>query len=83
MGEVPLHTPVESLRATPCTVHIAVHAGTLSGGCAVQRNVVFGMYRGTSPIRTRTTLRPYRRPMPRVLGGAKGGGRCLVGEVPL
>ena len=26
-------------------------------------------YRGTSLTRNRTTLRPYRRPMPRVLGG--------------
>ena len=27
-------------------------------------------YRGTSLIRKRTTLGPYRRPMPRVLGGS-------------
>ena len=27
-------------------------------------------YRGTSPIRKRTLLGPYRRPMPRVLGGS-------------
>ena len=28
-------------------------------------------------------LGPYRRPMPRVLGGSEGGGRFLMGEVPL
>ena len=27
-------------------------------------------YRGTSPIRKQTSLRTYRRPMPRVLGGS-------------
>ena len=27
-------------------------------------------YRGTSPIRKRTPLRPYRRLLPRVLGGS-------------
>ena len=26
---------------------------------------------------------PYRRPMPRVLGWSQGGGRFLMGEVPL
>jgi len=28
-------------------------------------------------------LGPFRRPMPRVLGGAYGGGRVFMGEVPL
>ena len=40
-------------------------------------------YRGTSLIRKRTPLGPYRRPMPKVLGGSQGGGRFLMGEVPL
>ena len=40
-------------------------------------------YRDTSLIRERTSLGPYRRPMPRVLGGSLGGGRFLVGEVHL
>ena len=26
---------------------------------------------------------PYRRPIPRVLGGSKGGGRFLISEAPL
>jgi hypothetical protein len=30
----------------------------------------FRVYRGTLPIRKRTTQGPYRRPMPRVLGGS-------------
>ena len=33
--------------------------------------------------RTRTLLGPYRRPMPRVLGGSLGDGHFLIGEVPL
>ena len=28
-------------------------------------------------------LGPYRRPLPRVAGGTWGGGRFLMGEVPL
>ena len=40
-------------------------------------------YRGTSFTGKRTSLGPYRRPMPRVLGGSWGGGRFLMGEVPL
>ena len=40
-------------------------------------------HRGTSLIRTRNPLGPYRRPMPRALGGSQGGGRFLMGEVPL
>jgi len=39
--------------------------------------------RGTSPIRKRAPLGPYRRPMPRVAGGSKGSRRFIVGEVPL
>ena len=44
---------------------------------AVQR------YRGTSLIRKRTSPGPYRRPMPRFLGGSYEAGRFLMGEVPL
>ena len=40
-------------------------------------------YRGTSLTRKRSPLGPYRRPMPRVLGGSKWGGRFIVGEVPV
>ena len=41
------------------------------------------VYRGTSLIRNRTPLGPYRRPMLRVLGGSEGDGCFLMGEVPL
>jgi hypothetical protein len=41
------------------------------------------MYRGTSLIRKRTPLGPYRRKIPRVLGGSYGGGRFLMSEVLL
>ena len=40
-------------------------------------------YRGTSLTRERPHPGPYRRPMPRVLGGSYVGGRFLMGEVPL
>ena len=44
---------------------------------------IFG-YMGTSLTRKRPPpLGPYHRPMPRVLGGSKGVGRFLMGEVPL
>jgi hypothetical protein len=39
--------------------------------------------RGTSLIRKRTPLGPYRRPMSRDLGGSWGGERFLMSEVPL
>ena len=41
------------------------------------------LYRGTSITGKRTPLGPYRRPIPRVLGGFKCGQRFLMGEVLL
>ena len=41
------------------------------------------MYRDTLLIKQLTPLGPYRRPVPSVLGGCVGGGRFLMGEVPL
>ena len=38
---------------------------------------------GTSLMRNRIPLGPYRRPMPRVLGGSLGGERFLMSEGPL
>ena len=43
----------------------------------------YELYRGTSLTRKRTSLEPYRRPMPRVLGGSWRGGHFLMGKVPL
>jgi hypothetical protein len=37
-----------------------------------------GQYGGTSLIRKRTPLEPYRRPMPWVLGGSWGGGGVFL-----
>ena len=45
--------------------------------------LVESRHRGTSRIRKRTLLGPYRRLMPRAKGGSKGGGRILMGEIPL
>jgi len=41
------------------------------------------VYRGYPLPRNRTPLGPYRRHMPRVLGGSWGGRCFLLGEVPL
>ena len=38
---------------------------------------------GVLHTRKRTPLGPYLRPVPRVLWGFQGGGRFLMGEVPL
>ena len=40
-------------------------------------------HRVTSLIRNHLPLGPYHRPMPRVLGWSKGGGRFLMSDVPL
>ena len=39
-------------------------------GTLLPENSLLQGYRGTSLIRKRIPLRPYRRPMPRVLGGS-------------
>ena len=57
--------------------------GQPSTARVLKTNRFWSMYRGTSLIRKRTPLGLYRRPMPRVLGGFWGGGRFLMGEVPL
>ena len=41
------------------------------------------LHRWTSLIRKRLPLGPYSRPEPRALRRSKGGGRFLMGEVPL
>ena len=51
--------------------------------CALFDSREMGIYRGTSLIRNCPPVGPYRRPMPRVLGGSWVGGRCLMGEAPL
>jgi hypothetical protein len=43
----------------------------------------FSGYRGTSIMRIRTALGPYRRPMPSILRGSWGDGCFLMGGVPL
>ena len=40
-------------------------------------------HRATSLMRKRIPLGPYRKPVPRVIGGSQGVGRFLMGEVPL
>ena len=54
-----------------------------TGRVAGPQGLCLFTYRGTSPIRKRLPLGPYRRPVPRVLGGSVGDGRSLMGEVPL
>ena len=45
--------------------------------------IISERYRGTSLIRNRNPLGPYRRTMPGVVGGSQEGGRFLMSEVPL
>ena len=68
----PIQNPEEILRG-------GLHAPSVTdpAGTAVSA------YRGASLIRKCTPLGPYRRPMPRLLGGSYGGGCFLMGEVPL
>ena len=77
MSEAPLYSHVLSRRhythATPLGAHM-----TTEGPVCVNIE-----YRGTSPTRKRTLLGPYRRPILRFLRGSQGGGRFLMGEVPL
>ena len=52
-------------------------------GKALGARACAGGYSGTSLIRQRTPLGPYRRPTPRVLGESYVGERFLMGEVAL
>ena len=60
----------------------AFGSGTICFGVRVQ-GLGLTVYRGTPLKRKRSPLGPYRRPVPRVLGGSQGGGRFLMSEVPL
>jgi hypothetical protein len=57
-----------------------MHQVMTAGGSNLEDTPV---HRCTSLTIKRIPLRPYRRPMPRVLGGSKGGGRFLLGKVAL
>jgi len=63
-----LYHPTLGLRVSVPTKR----RGLVCATCACLRNG--GGYRGTSLTRKRTPLRPYRRPIPRVLGGPRGMG---------
>ena len=58
---------------------------TLANGMSspIASSVLDFEYRGNPLTRKRSPLGPYRRPMPRVLGGSSGGGRFLMGGIPL
>ena len=49
----------------------------------VSRRTMQVIYRGTSLIRNHPILGPYSRPRPRFLRLPGGGGRFVMGEVPL
>ena len=69
------------LRGVPCN-RLRDFPARPPPSSSIEKFQVLG-YRGTSLIRKRTLLGPYRRPMPRVLGESWWGGRFLMGEVPL
>ena len=62
-------------------IEVHLYMGRFSGKSKVGWSRSPG--RGTSLTGKCTTLGPYCRPMPRVLGGSYGGGRFFMGEVPL
>ena len=75
MSEV--HAPMHPSTCTPVLVtHATGDASRVTCPWVLQ-------YRSTSLIRKRPPLGPYRRPIPRVIWGSQGGGRFLMGEVPL
>ena len=53
------------------------HRGCVSAGPNKSSRT---LYRGTSRIRKRTPLEPYRRPMPRVIGGSYGSWAVSYGR---
>ena len=62
---------------------VSYERGTPVGGRRLWLPGMHLPYRGTSLVRKRNPLGPYRGPLPRVLGGSWKGGRFLMGEVPL
>ena len=72
----------------PLHMHWGTHRErvTLAGThrrCSYEDKSRCSPHRATSLMRKRIPLGPYRRPVPRVIGGSWGGGRFLVGEVAL
>ena len=65
---------VSFISSNPCTFRVTP---------VLKHSLGRGAYRGTSLARKRTPQGPYRRPVPRVPRGSKGGGRFHMGEVPL
>ena len=75
MGEVPLYLTLQGTGAcdwdtTGGVVESSHHLSVLRWIKARART---RMYRGTSLMKTSTLLGPYRRPMPRFLGGVLAG----------
>ena len=72
-------TPAVSLLAEPCNTHVIKHTYTQPTGPPIQAQPAQGyLAHKKSP-----PLGPYRKPMPRVLGGSYGRGRSFMSEVPL
>ena len=63
--------------------HFPSGGGDSSSGRERDREAATNKYRGTSLTKKRNPLGPYRRPMPRDLGGSYGDGRFLMSEVAL
>ena len=79
------HNRLRALRATrPHTVGYIGGCDQEQGGieCPAHRSRGRNL-QGNLAYKKPPPPGPYRRPMPRVLGGSWGGGRFLMGEVPL
>ena len=75
MSEVPLYPVDRCNRRVPPSFYMSA-ALTFDG-------LGIALYRNTSSIRNRLPIGPYSSATPRVLGISGGGGRFLLGEVPL
>ena len=78
----PVRTFSRIAAGSPCRTLLPAlpTAERLRGKCARDLE---DRYRGTPLARKGIPVGPYPRPMPMVLGGSQGSGRCFMGEVPL
>ena len=88
MGEAPLHVSHSILTQNPSsgpgiTFDPPQALGSMHALRKERRIGYWSPYRGTSLMRKCTSLGPYLRPTPRVLGGFLGGGCFVMGEVAL
>jgi hypothetical protein len=80
-----LHGPYIKARRHKRSVRsvISFHVKTAPSSVGVRSLLGPKTWTKGSPTRKRPPLGPYRKPMPRVLGGSQGGWRFRMRDVPL